>query len=67
MGLNKRYLSKKIISDYAKTHTYLEFKKMMFNSEILVFMDEESSTLYENFVKTNSENQQTLYETQKYQ
>ena len=66
MGLNKRFFSEKIINEYAKTHTYPEFKKMFFNSDIVVFLDDKSSNLYRDFTNTDSENQKILYETQKF-
>jgi hypothetical protein len=65
MGFNKRFLSEKIISDYAKSHDYHQFKKMILSSDLFIFLDTISFELCENFMSTDSENQKTIYETQK--
>lgn len=66
MGFTKKILSIENINSYIKTHSYDEFKKMMFKSDSYIFLDEQSSQLYQNFVNSDSENQKILYETQKF-
>jgi hypothetical protein len=61
MSFNKRYYSKKTITENARAYEYGDFKKYMLNPDSFIFMDDESNKIWTEFSNGNEETRKNLY------
>lgn len=61
MGFNKRFLSEQKIKDFAKTHNFTEFEKMMSNSDFYTYLDDYSAQVGAEFFISDKETRTNIY------
>ena len=61
MGFNKRFLSEQKIKDFAKTHNFNEFEKMMSNSDFYTYLDDYSAQVGTEFFISDKETRTNIY------
>ena len=61
MGFNKRFLSEEKIKDFAKTHSFNEFKRIMINCDSYTYLDKYSAQVGAEFFISDDENRNKIY------
>ena len=61
MVFNKRFLSEQKIKDFAKTHSFNEFEKMMSNSDVYTYLDDYSAQVGAEFFISDKETRTNIY------